>query len=297
MWKKRVMIKGRKFYPAITISEFYKLPKDNLDVLFIGSSRAYSSFIPQLFDSITKLNSYNLGTSSQSPITSFFLLKEVYKYQHPKVVFIDISHEIIANSKSEGLNGGYVFDHLLWSDNKLSFFMEGYQFKDKINYFFPSYRYRNNFNWLLRKLIFNNGDIKDDGKCWYKGGYVGSIKNISSEDIKEPINLTFDPKLINKRRLIYLNKMIDLARTYDSKVVFVYNPYPKVVLERIEDRTIFFGFYSNIAKSLNVDFININNERILLKDTIDFRDMNHLNHFGAKKVTDYIAHRVLAGDL
>ena len=45
---------------------YYKLPKDSIDLLFVGSSHSYCSFNPRLFDHYLKCNSLNLGTDSQS---------------------------------------------------------------------------------------------------------------------------------------------------------------------------------------------------------------------------------------
>ena len=49
------------------------------NTIFIGSSRVYSSLDPVLFDSLTGLFSYNMGTGSQSLMESYYYLREVLK--------------------------------------------------------------------------------------------------------------------------------------------------------------------------------------------------------------------------
>ena len=39
---------------------YYTIPKDSIDLLFIGSSHSYCSFNPRLFDHYLKCNSLNL---------------------------------------------------------------------------------------------------------------------------------------------------------------------------------------------------------------------------------------------
>lgn len=288
MLKKEVMIEDRKFYPALTLTEFYNLNPNTIDVVYIGSSRAYSSFNPYLFDSITHFKSFNLGTSGQSPIASYFLLKEVFKYQKPSTVFIDISHEIIAKANDETVTSAYIFDEIPWCKNKFDFWLNGFDLKGKVILLFPSFRYRNNIYWLARNLLLNDDRIRDDGRYWDGKGYVGSRKSLSKVELLNPIHLKFDSLRINLKRLKYLKKVVEYALEKSSKVIFVYNPYPKVVLSNIENNTLF-KYYQNIANELDVEFINTNNYQNIFNDTVDFRNMNHLNDSGAKKATNLIS--------
>jgi len=50
----------------------YKIPKNSIDLLFIGSSHSYCTFNSRLFDHYLKCNSLNLGTDSQSFKITYF---------------------------------------------------------------------------------------------------------------------------------------------------------------------------------------------------------------------------------
>lgn len=225
LWKKKVMIHNKKFYPELTISEFYSLPKNSINVLYIGSSRAYSSFIPKTFDSITGMVSYNLGTSGQSPVAGYFLLKEVFEYQKPSVIFIDLSHEILAKPSDEVITGGYVFDAMKWSSNKFWYFIHGFNFSEKIQFFLPTYlflptyRFRNNIFWVLRTLILNNNTLKDDGRYYGGSGYVGSKLVLKNSDLENPSTYLFEENNINEKRKYYLIQMITYIQQMGSKAI------------------------------------------------------------------------------
>ncbi len=61
------------------------------DVLFMGSSRAEMHFDPRIFDSVTQLNSYNIGISGATPKINFELLKVFCaRHQAPRYLVYDI---------------------------------------------------------------------------------------------------------------------------------------------------------------------------------------------------------------
>ena len=47
----------------------------NVDIIFLGSSHAYRAFDPDIFQN-HGFSSFNLGSSSQSPLNSYFLMKK-----------------------------------------------------------------------------------------------------------------------------------------------------------------------------------------------------------------------------
>ena len=69
---------------------YYKLPKDSIDLLFVGSSHSYSTFNTRIFDHYLKSSSLNLGTSSQSLPISYSVILEVLKKQRPKVIIMEV---------------------------------------------------------------------------------------------------------------------------------------------------------------------------------------------------------------
>ena len=72
-----------------TYTDFYKLEKNTVDVLLFGSSHAASSLNPQVIYDTYGIRSYNLSCEQQSPVITYFWLREALKYQSPSVMVLD----------------------------------------------------------------------------------------------------------------------------------------------------------------------------------------------------------------
>ena len=69
--------------------DFYNLPRDSLDVLFMGNSHNYVAVQPQIIDEIVPVRSYVIGGGAENVVLSYFELKEVLRYQHPQMVVLE----------------------------------------------------------------------------------------------------------------------------------------------------------------------------------------------------------------
>jgi len=65
------------------------LDENTLDAVFVGNSLVYCGISPMKIYEDTKIRSYNLGTSDQSLPAAYFILKEVFEHQNPKVVMLE----------------------------------------------------------------------------------------------------------------------------------------------------------------------------------------------------------------
>lgn len=74
-----------------TFNGFYKMKKNSVDVIFIGSSVAVNAFNPQQIYNEYGIRSYNLGSEQQSLLLSYYWIKEAFRFQTPKVVVVDLN--------------------------------------------------------------------------------------------------------------------------------------------------------------------------------------------------------------
>ena len=79
-----------KRYDILVDYSYYKIPKNSVDLLFIGSSHSYCTFNSRLFDHYLKCNSLNLGTDAQSLPITYSAILEILKNQNPKVIVIEV---------------------------------------------------------------------------------------------------------------------------------------------------------------------------------------------------------------
>ncbi len=69
--------------------DFYRLPRNSVDVLFMGNSHNIATFQPRIVDDLLPVDSCLVGIGGENIILSYYELKEVLKTQHPKVVVLE----------------------------------------------------------------------------------------------------------------------------------------------------------------------------------------------------------------
>lgn len=74
-----------------TYNGFYKMQKNSVDVIFIGSSVAGNAFCPQQIYNEYGIRSYNLSSEQQSLFLSYYWIKEAYRFQNPKAIVVDLT--------------------------------------------------------------------------------------------------------------------------------------------------------------------------------------------------------------
>ena len=81
---------GNNDWPTTaTYRQFYRMKKDSIDVLFLGSSVCVNCFNPQILYDEYGIRSYNLGSEQQSVLLSRYWLEEALRSQSPKTVVLE----------------------------------------------------------------------------------------------------------------------------------------------------------------------------------------------------------------
>ncbi|MCF7911903.1 MAG: hypothetical protein K9M99_05210 [Candidatus Cloacimonetes bacterium] len=271
--EKRVLTRRKLYYQDLRMDEFYN-QKENVDIIFLGSSRTYQTFVPSIVDSITKLNSFNLGSSMQTPITSYFVLKEAYKYCQPHLIVMDLALDVMCSDQL--FNGGYIIDAMRLSLVKLDFFFNGFDFKEQMELLLPVYRYRRDIDFFYHWAKNDIAEHYDRKLKYHEKGFVENY--IENDELKEQEFTKNDTLLKNIK---YLHKISELAEQNGTELVFIYLPYPSY--QRITNEREFIDYIDNvIVEQLDKEFINyleIDND---YGDEY-FADYNHFNLKGAKK--------------
>ena len=91
--------------------QFYISSNDKKDILFMGSSISYSSFIPREINVRNNVNSYNLSSSAINTKQIYFNLKEAIKYNNPKVLIIE-AHSLDIASSNDGKRLGFNYQNI-----------------------------------------------------------------------------------------------------------------------------------------------------------------------------------------
>lgn len=264
--------------------------KNDYDIIILGSSRAYTSYNPNILDSILEMKSYNMGTSAQDIAESYYMLEEILEYQNPKYVVLDLffpsadeSHEyyqILSNAS-------------FFKDAKIKFDLiaKGYGSSGPINYLVPVIKLKNYIKQDLSSLIGSHQNTKIENH-WIKGFLYDTI-TMTKQQVRNltPIS-NFQNTTFSKDRFDdYMGKIIKLLNEHHIHLITVRSPYPpsRLALSSNMDEHDFFESYTS---KLDIPFFDYNTNKEKINETYldtDFSDYHHPNYRGAKKASITLA--------
>lgn len=231
-------------------------PKDTIDVLVIGDSESYTSMSPMDLWSQTGITSFNCGQPAQRIQETRFLLKEAFKTQSPKVVVLETN--------------------VLFRDPG---FLTNISMSiiEPVRYYFPIFRYHN-----LWKMFFDGK--KDADHIAYKGFEIRNQADPyegSSQYMKKTKELQEIPEFVYH----YMEDIKKMCSENNAELLLVSAPSPHNYNYKKHNAV------ERYAKENNLPYIDLNMKTAELgmdwkKDSYDKGD--HLNIYGAKKVTAYM---------
>ena len=233
----------------------------NIDILFLGSSHAYRGFDTRIFKE-NGLSSFNLGSSSQTPIQTNVLLERHIKEINPKIVIYDVypdamesdgvesSVDIIANSRNDflSINMAYKINNIKTYNTLLYGF-----FRDIMNL---------NSDFVEEK-------IKEDD-LYINGGFVERKSPSKSLSIAEEERNW----VTNKSQIIAFEDNLEILKRNNTKVILVQTPYLNY------DKYLNNDSINRYYNKLGIPYYNFNEILDLSNDY--YYDYSHLNQQGVE---------------
>lgn len=260
------------------VLNFYKQPRNTIDMIVLGSSHAYTSLNPYLIESEANLKTYDFCTQQQPLWITYYYLKEALKYQHPKYIVLEAHMAVVGNNDyaEEQVNRDAI-DKMKFSTNKIDVIKNSVENKDdRVSYYLNIIKYHSRYKEL------NKIDIKTaflgytvDNKGYIALEETGYIFNNESE-------FTDNESELYKKNKEYLYKIINLTKKENIDLIIVKTPtsYNYEEMSRLnnikriaEENDILFLDYINNMTDLNLDYNK------------DFYDTGHLNKNGSIKFT------------
>lgn len=278
------------FPVSATTAAFYELPKDSIDVLFLGSSHGATFFSPEVLDEDFGITSYSLCTEMQNMVISYYWLKEAIRSQSPKVVVLDsmmafdfMSEEVL--NSSEGVTRKAI-DYMKWSPVKMELAYtlnrldrDTYPLGDLL---IPAFRYHDTWKDIdeqdflsVKELL---GDYSARGYVYTEGG---EEKNEYYPFEKGYENVTPMRPLMKE----YLEKIVLLCKENNIGLITVQVPTV------LDDPT---KYPVSTAFAAENGIVNVDFNQKLIYETVGYNfekdnvDNSHGNENGAKKVTSFI---------
>lgn len=239
-----------------------KVTRD-VDILFLGSSHTYRGFDTRIF-SKAGYKSFNLGTNSQTPIQTEFLLNRYLDSLNPKTVVFEVCPFVFSLDGVESSLGIISNDYIDLETIKLAFKQNHLKIFNTLIYaLYRQFLYDDNNNYSESRKR-NNDTYVDGGFLEIELKYY---KYKSFEKQKWDYN---KDQFESLQKIVYiLNKRgIELILVQAPVTSDLYNSYTNNLEFDNEIRK--FGNYYNF------------NELIQLTDSIHFFDFHHVNKKGIK---------------
>ncbi len=238
----------------------------DIDILFIGSSHCSRSFDPRTFSRLG-VTSFNMGSDSQAPLNSYYLLKKYFDRLNPKLVIFEIYPAIL---EFDGLEGYY--DLLV----NLPMSKEIIQMGVAVNN--PQA-----INALVTRAAFSITNSIEDirqneirNETYIKGGYLYAeiVHAGDNFGLSRDIN-------ISETQIKYVHRIIDFIKKRGSEILMLVAPIPNERREVMTNYEAVSGRIGAIADNHDIGYYDFN--KSLNLDTRDqFRDYHHMNANGAK---------------
>ena len=263
------------------IPEYKNVPKDTLDVLFIGDSNVYSDISPMEIFETYGITSYNYSSPAASNLLMYYMLKEALKTQTPKVVVMN-GTTIFGDKESNEMRQ-QTTDVMPLDDVKLELLSDSiYNFSlgKKLAMIVPFFNYHDRWNHV--KI----NEINKSSNKTYNKGYVFQTEEkktkaksdyMAKDDGTANFRTDFLPESVLKAKELCDEKGIKfLFISTPDTTAWNYDKYEKL---------------SSWTQENNIDYLdlNINSDEIGINfDTDSVNNGMHLNIKGAIKVSNYL---------
>jgi hypothetical protein len=238
----------------------------NVDVLILGSSHAYRGFDTRIFNA-NGISSFNLGSSAQTPTQTKVLLKRYLSYVNPKLIIYEVypetfsndgvesSLDIIANDKNDlySIDMAFKLNHIKCY-NTLIYGIT----MDVLN-----------LNSSYVEPIYRNKDK------YIPGGFV-------ERDISFYKHIKYQPQKwkFNEAQYGIFSDIVSTIKKTKIPLILVYAPISPSLYHSYTNNNVFDSIMNTYS-----DYYNFN-DSIILNDSTDFYDSNHLNQIGVKLFND-----------
>jgi hypothetical protein len=270
---------------------FYELPKDTIDMLFIGSSHCFTGFVPMIFNKTLKLDSYHLGMEGTSIEQVYFILVEALKTQKPNFVIIELySIRPIGNSIEEAPMIHSSLDGMKLNKNKIEAVNLNVDQISRLDYLFLLTK--NHTYWkdidMSTLLHSRTSNINYFG---YKNQLLTPYK-IKGEKIVEESSELYDVKYLPQNRIDILEDIEKICSDNGIELIYVNIPF----IEQLEVSQTELAQYINGIESYSerkhVQILDYSFFDDIGLDKTHLTDDGHTNIEGAYLVSTHLANYI-----
>ena len=251
----------------------------NVDVVFIGSSHCYRTYDPRIYAKYG-ISSFNLGTTGQTPLNSYFVLKRYFDQLSPKLVIFDLNYRVINRDGLESfydisINSSYAPEIL-----EMALAIKSpHAINGAIS------------KWLLSLTGLDKQRPQQPmpGERYIPGGYVEFTKpdkkRPKNRDKQDIFAANSEKKLLitpNADQLKYIHKLVEFTKGRGAEIVLITKPEPPENLQIVANYSEIYDAFSKIAQETDVSFFDFNKMDLPLDSHRHYYDKEYLNSEGVK---------------
>jgi hypothetical protein len=256
--KNLIYLKGSYGFSNTRFQEIKKLK--NIDLLFLGGSDCYRGFDNRIFIK-HGLNSFNLGSTNQTPMQTEVLLKRYLDKINPELIVFAISPVTFS---MDGVESS--IDII---SNDVNDF-ESFKMALKLN----NIKVYNTLIYNLYNELRNKSFIEDSIKgldSYIKGGFVEHTLTYYKNTNSIPIQLQLNIDQLNS-----FENIVGMIKKRNIKLILIQIPRTQSSYESYSNNASFDDMVCKYAPYYNF------NKLIVLNDSLDFFDADHLNQNGVE---------------
>jgi hypothetical protein len=271
--------KGDSYYQWARAPYFER--KNSADVVFLGSSHIEWGTSPNDLWHAYGIPSFNYAIPGLDLKNSYFMLRELIKYQRPKVIVVDVFR--IQNVGDQIAVTNRISNVFRPSSNRLEMINSNEMLNSlsaRLDYYFPLHLYH------ARKLEPKDVYPKYVNK---ERGHVYSFERLNRDhefrDINDTVKLSDENIAIIQRLMLF---------SEENKIPIVFIKTPNLKASEANIKT--WNAIETIVQRNGFHFINFNKENVFKEAGLvysedianDSEENGHLNHLGAEKISLYL---------
>lgn len=266
----------------------YWQPRNSIDAVMMGTSHIHCNVNTGLLWDEYGIAAYDYSGAEQPLWMTYYYLKELYKYQNPRVILLDLYAP--ARFK-EDYQYTWIAENIYgmrFSLNKLEMLSVSVE-PDRLFDYFPSF--------LVYHSRYDDLEAEDFENFFWNGEQLENFKGYTPYLLREaqtcPHVTEKEAGGFSEKSLKYLLKIIDYTKKKGTKLILMVAPY---VVTDEDMRT--YNQAAQIARENDLTFIDFNScyDKIGLDFDVDFNDESHLNYWGSCKFSSYLG-KLLSDDL
>ncbi|TYB75072.1 hypothetical protein [Bizionia algoritergicola] len=285
----------------VNTTEDFKIlaKKTDIDIIFYGSSHAYTAYNPHIINEKCNVISYNLGSDGLRLSLTDLVLEESLKYTKPKLVILEVYGGSLTFPSTDKAKG-YQLRALDFVSNfnfsKYSEISKIYNKSEYLGVLFPLFR--NHKEWSSVDFFsYDKREEIDTDKGLYYSGFLGynniiskskgrlKYKNFTKQKIKRDSTKTMLSNSSKKELLDF----IEIANKNNIKVLIISSP-------DLRSNYNYYNLFDELnmfCNQLDIPFLNLNEYyKELNLNLDDFKDPGHLNIVGSVKASNFLANYI-----